>query len=224
MKFRKPQIVPLLFIVAATSLLMSLGTWQLVRLSWKNQLLADVARAQSEETLGTLPQSLDGLEYRNVVLTGVFLHEKTLREVGGKQGLPPGFFILTPFILEDDGRMILVNRGFAPKDTESKPDGLQTVRGVLRPLRGKRLFAPDNHPEQNLWFYEDIAAMSQAAGKELLPMIVEASGERQKDVFPIPSDGKVLLRNDHLGYAITWFSLALVGVIMFGLYHREKDA
>ena len=221
MTFRKPQLIPLLFIVIAFSTLFSLGLWQVQRLQWKQAMIATIEYGQSLPALGTLPQDITGLDYRKVMLTGTFVHDKALHMVGHPKDSAPGFFIVTPFKLDDDGRTILINRGYSPKDHESKPEGVQTVSGIIRPVRIKRPFSPDNFPDKNLWFYEDIGAMSKATGMELTPIVIEAVGEAQKDVYPTPSDGKISLRNDHLNYAITWFLLAAIGLIMFAIYHRE---
>lgn len=220
MRFRKPELIPLLFIIVAVTVLGGLGIWQVERLQWKNAQLAAIEQAQALPALGTLPDDIGGLDYHNVVLTGTFSNDKTLHMVGSVRGEGSGFLIITPFTLEDDGRVILVNRGFSPPGQEAKPKGLQNVKGIIRPLRTKRLFSPDNHPEKNVWFYEDIPAMSHATGLTLTPLMVEAVGTHEKGIYPIPSDGKINIRNDHRNYAITWFALALIGLVMFGFYHR----
>jgi surfeit locus 1 family protein len=222
MQFRKPELIPLVFIIFAVSVLTSLGAWQLKRLEWKNNELTRIEAAKNLPMLGNLPESLDGLEYRHVVLTGSYIHDKTLHMVGRPQGEGQGFYMVTPFKLDDDGRIIIVNRGFSPPNLETKPEGLQTLTGIIRPARLKRMFAPENQPEKNVWFYEDISAMSQATGQTLTPLIVEATGEVDKGVYPKPHNGIISLRNDHFNYAITWFSLALVGIIMFAFYQRKK--
>lgn len=231
MRFRKPELFPLVFMIGAVLLLTSLGVWQVERLQWKKTLIAQVEQVQHAPALGTLPQALDGLDYHNVALTGTFLYDKAMHMIGVPHSqLPqdngPGFLVLTPFRLEDDGRIILVNRGFAPLNKEARPEGVQTVTGILRPTRGKRLFSPSNQPQKNVWFYEDVPAMAQYTGLQLTPLMVEATGKAQKGVWPIPSDGSISLRNDHLGYVITWFSLAIIALVMFGIYYRipESDA
>ena len=220
--FRKPELIPLLFIICAVTLLASLGVWQLQRLNWKNTQIAKIAQSQTMPILGSLPQELDGLEYRRVMLTGTYLNDKSLHMVGRPQGEGQGFYIVTPFQLEDDGRIIIVNRGFSPPGKESKPKGLQTLTGIIRPARLKRTFSPENQPAKNVWFYEDMGAMSEATGVTLTPLIVEAVGEKAKDVYPVPHDGNISLRNDHFNYAITWFSLAIIGLVMFGFYQRKN--
>jgi surfeit locus 1 family protein len=160
---------------------------------------------------------------RKMSLTGTFQYDKVLHLIGRQMGEDVGYFMLTPFTLDDDGRVILVNRGFSPEGKEARPEGLQTVEGIIRPLRQKRMFAPSNHSEKNIWFYEDVPAMSNLTGLALLPLVVEVVGEQKTGVYPIPGDGKIILRNDHLVYAITWFTLALIGLIMFAFYHKEKE-
>ncbi|MEK6746310.1 MAG: SURF1 family protein [Pseudomonadota bacterium] len=220
--FRKPQLIPLLFIITSTITLTSFGVWQVERLQWKNALVKQIEQVQQFPPLQTLPTDLNNLEYRKIILTGVFKYEKVLHLIGRQKGNFPGFFMLTPFELENDGRIILVNRGFSPKDKETKPEGLQTIEGVIRPPREKRYFAPENMPEKNVWFYENIQAISQATGLSISPLIVEQVGKEKKGEFPIVGDGKINLKNDHLGYAITWFATALIGIIMFGFYYRKS--
>lgn len=219
--FRKPQLIPLLFIIISTITLTFLGAWQLERLQWKNGLLKEIGQAQALPPLTKLPHDLSGLDYHRVILRGTFRHEKTLHMIGRQRGNFPGYFIVTPFALENDSRIILVNRGFSPPGKESKPEGIQTIEGVIRPARTKRFFAPENLPEKNVWFYESIPAMSQATDLELSPVIIEQTGKEEHGVFPIVGDGKINLQNDHLGYAITWFSTAIIGIIMFGFYYKK---
>ena len=40
--------------------------------------------------------------------------------------------------------------------------------------------------------------------------------------LPIPSDGVIRLRNDHLSYIITWYGIALGILVIFVTYHRKK--
>ncbi|MEZ5690211.1 MAG: SURF1 family protein [Rickettsiales bacterium] len=226
--FDKPQLIPLLFIVMATIVLTSLGVWQVKRLIWKNGLIAEIKHAESMPSLASLPRLLDdksrkSLEYRKVNIRGEFKYDMTLHMVGRQLGSIPGYFMVTPFEIVEDGRIILVNRGFSPLNKESKPQGIQEVTGIIRPARTKRYFSPENMPEKNIWFYEDIVAMSGKTGLDITPIIVEEVKKKGDKGFPIAGDGKTNLYNAHLGYTITWFSTAIIGIIMFGFYYRKKD-
>jgi surfeit locus 1 family protein len=223
MRFNRPEPFPTLFFVLSFILLTSLGVWQLQRLEWKNNILLATDQAQALPALGSLPAETEGLLYRKAVLTGKFLHEHTIHLIGRQQGMDVGYYMVTPFSLDDDGRILLVNRGFSPIGKESKPDGLVTVEGIIRPLREKRYFAPENVPEKNIWTYENLDMIERMVGIRPLPLVLEVTGAVEKDVFPVPSDGTVIFRNDHLGYAVTWFGLALASVVMFGAYYRKKQ-
>jgi len=221
MRFSKPEPWAVAFIIAATALLLFLGGWQVERLQWKNALLADMAQAQSAPALVVLPKDPQEAFYRNVVLSGHFIHQHSFYGVAAPRGGRPGYFALTPFQLSD-GRVVLVNRGWTPKGEESKPEGRQQVQGVLRPARHRRYFSPENVLEKNIWFFEDLDAMGRELGAALVPVVVEEVRPYKAGEFPIGSDGKISLRNDHLGYAITWFALAFAGLVMFALYYRVK--
>jgi surfeit locus 1 family protein len=219
MQFRKPETIPLLFIICSTLMLSGLGLWQVERLQWKNELIAQIEKAQAEPVLSALTEEL----YRRVELSGTWVLDKTLHVVGKPQLVNGnGYFLLTPLTL-GDGKSVLVNRGWVPSGWKDDSQKHAQVSGVIRPARGKRLFTPENYPEKNIWFYEDIAAMEAATGLALEDAVVEAVGPRNSTTYPYPSDGKISLRNDHLGYAITWFGLAFIGIFMFGAYHRKYD-
>lgn len=222
MTFRKPELIPTLFFIAAFLTFMTLGSWQMERLIWKKSVMAAADAAQHEAILANLPEDISGLTYRKAALTGIFMHDKAIHLIGRQQGMSVGYYIITPFSLEDDGRIILVNRGFSPLGEESKPEGMVTVTGLLRPAREKRFFAPENVPEKNIWSYEDLDKIGEMIGSKPLPLVLEAIGMHSEGEFPIPNEGKVVFRNDHLGYAITWYLMAIVSAVMFGAYYRKK--
>ncbi len=230
-RFRKPHPVPLLFIIAATLVLAGLGLWQLKRLQVKQTLLAEIAAAQDAAPLNRLPSTEEvnaSLHFRRVSLNGVFLPGKTLRRVGAYPGISTGYYLLTPFLAEGARQPILVSRGFAPGNNETAsaaeaktPVGRVNVEGVLRPPHGQRMFAPQSDAAKNLWFYEDIKLAEKILGLSLMPLVLEQRGQDSvKEILPNPQARAI--RNDHLGYALTWFALALVGLAMFACYHLER--
>lgn len=206
MRFRKPELIPLIFMTAAVTTLVTFGMWQVERLQWKEALLAEIKTAQSQPALTDLPPDAAGMAYRNAALSGRYLPDKTLHFIGSKSD---GYVRLAPFEVKGGKQVILVSAGwFSSQAKDVKlPD---PPAGVLRPMRAPRLFSPENQPERNVWFAEDKAAMEAATGLALYPLIL--------DTAPLKA-----LRNDHLGYAVTWFALALAGIIMFALYYRIPE-
>ncbi|MGE3713998.1 MAG: SURF1 family protein [Alphaproteobacteria bacterium] len=238
MKFHKPELIPLLFILCATLVLSGLGLWQLQRLQWKQQMIAQVEKMQATEPLEALPDAqAQSLEFSTVRLRGRFLHDKEIHKTSKYHGNKVGYHILTPLETYDHGTaesqepvVVLVNRGWVPaelKEREKRPDTVAEENviavGLLVNPQRKNIFLPDNDVKNNVWLYDDMAQMSEFSGETLFPMMVVATGNQKIDHYPIPSDGVIKLRNDHLGYAITWFTLAIIGLIMFAFYYRKQD-
>lgn len=207
--FRKPHPVPALFALGAVALCLGLGVWQMERLKEKQTLLSQIETARTLPALSALPdnpEELAAMAYRPVALTGTFAGpDRTLRFLGRSSN---GYLLYTPLHIEDSDQVVLVNRGFVSSQADTAPpSGVQTVTGYLRPLKHARLFSPGNRPDRNIWFVEDHAAMEQALDMQVPPVVVESE--------TLPA-----VRNDHLGYAITWFLLAGVAIVMFAFYHR----
>jgi surfeit locus 1 family protein len=143
---------------------------------------------------------------------------------GGSQG----WIILTPAIT-NDGRAVMVDRGRVPVqmlESFEKPQGPQEITGVVRSYtRGKGYFDPENDPKQNLWYWWDVPAMLAASslpeGAKPLPFVVQVLPGSQAAQFPEPQELKANLSNNHLGYAITWFGLALTLLAVAFAYVRE---
>jgi surfeit locus 1 family protein len=228
------DVLAYLFIGVVVITLVGLGAWQLQRLEEKQEFIDAFEKAKHEPPLALTvinTEDLRPLEFRRVTTHGVFLHQKTLFLGGRSYGRDTGYHLLTPLRM-DDGRTVLVNRGWVPmdqKDPETRPgsdpgDEVE-VYGMLRLPRLGNMFTPGNHPDKNFWFTVDIPAMAKASNLRLEPYYIEVVDEDAtfKDV-PFPGTGELIIRNDHLGYAITWLSLAVAAAVMFGLYRKKQKA
>jgi len=139
--------------------------------------------------------------------------------------------VLTP-LLEPGGRIVLVNRGFIPaelKDPAKRAAGqiLGTVRvqGLLRlPPAGKPTwFLPDNRPDLNYWFWVDLPAMSAADKLDrVASFYIDTDASPNPGGWPKGGVTRLALPNDHLQYAITWFSLAVALMVIYFLFHRRN--
>lgn len=229
---RKPGIGLAISVVAAFILLCGLGTWQVQRLHWKLGLIAARQAAVDAPPL-TLdkPSDAAGLpEYRHVRVRGTFVHKDEI-PVGpvGHDGVA-GWRVVTPLALAGDG-YVLVDRGFVPDDLKSpakRPAGQVAgpvvVDGLLRRPSPKGFFAPDNDPAGHNWFRIDPAAMAKALGlKQVAPFWV-AAGKVPANPGGWPRGGAdvIMPRNEHLQYAITWYSLAVALVVIYVLFLRKQ--
>jgi surfeit locus 1 family protein len=85
------------------------------------------------------------------------------------------------------------------------------VVGVLRWPEQPGLFTPAADPAKNLWFARDPTAIAQAKGLgPVAPFYVEQESPPVPGGLPRAGALQALLPNNHLGYAITWYGLALV--------------
>jgi surfeit locus 1 family protein len=232
--FRRDH-VPALFAAFTVLVCVGLGVWQLDRLAWKRGLIAERQTA-SQSAPAAVPRSLAEarrLEFRPVAIEGVFLHDKEIflgaaAPTGGK----PGFQVLTP-LREPDGRIVFVNRGFVTselKDPAKRAAGqlAGTVRitGLLRVPKGRpNWLVPDNRPDLNYWFWVDLPAMSAAAGlSEVAPFYIDAGTTANPGSWPKGGVTPIDLPNDHLQYALTWFSLAAAAAVIYFVWRRQAAA
>lgn len=231
-RFHKPRPVAWAFFIAGMAVTLGLGTWQVQRLAWKEGLIATIAQANADTPLTTLPNdeaALKPLEFRRVNLKGQWLANVEFTLVPRYFQGTLGYWIITPLKLTD-GRVLLVNRGWVPakqKEANTRPEtavhGSATVNGLLRVGRERSYFTPKNQPEKNLWFGRDIAEMAAEANlPNVIPAMLDVVGTQDVAHLPVPSDGIIRLRNDHLSYILTWYGIALGILVIFVVYHRKK--
>lgn len=236
--FYKPRPLPVIITLIAVGLCVGLGAWQMQRLSWKEGLIAKLESGQEGANLGknSLPEDLDDLrdkEFHFVNLPGEFVHEYEFHLMGQRHHGQLGYDILTPFRIADDGRMILVNRGWVPTDKKEKAaraeedplfGGIIYMRGLVFAPEEGSIFLPEHNPEDNIWLFYDIAEMNEVSGLELPNVVVEMiNPDILEGSLPIPREsGNLTLRNDHLNYAFIWFSLAFSGLAIFFIYHLKS--
>lgn len=235
--FFRPGTLAVLLTVSLVGVCFALGFWQVARLQWKEQLIADLAAANEEQplTVQELPEDVEALKalnFRKVRLSGVYMDDREFHLIGRYHNGKSGYDVLTPFYVTGTDRVLLVNRGWIPlakKDPASRPQDVSTVgevtiNGLLMYPRAGSPFLPDHDVKGNVWFSYDTDRMNAEMQLNLPPVIVEVvDAEHPKDVLPLPREDYVVeLRNDHLYYAITWFSLAFSGIVIFLLAHRIK--
>jgi len=230
---RMSRSLALATVVAAAGVvvLLGLGTWQLERRAWKADLIA-ARQAGFDAPAVPLPAALPdpaALEFHRVWVEGRFDHAHEMHLTSRFYRDKAGYQIVTPLLLAD-GSAVLVNRGFVPlanKDPATRAAGQVAgavrVEGVVRLSAAPGAFTPANEPGPNLWFYPDVAQMAAAAGlTRVRPVFVEAGAEPNPGGLPIGGQTVLDLPNDHLQYAITWYSLALALAVIYGLFCRRQ--
>ncbi len=203
---------PLLMGVIGCAVLISLGVWQVNRMHWKAGVLAEI-EARIHDAPVALPAAPDPVtdKYLPVSVTGRFTGD-FVEVLHGIKGGSPGVKIIEAF-QTTDGRRILVDRGFVEEEARHIPRvrGLPGVIGNLHWPQDATSSTPPPDERTGLWFARDVAAMAAKLNKE--PTFIVAREPTGDGITPVPVDTSTI-PNDHWGYAITWFSLALVWAVM----------
>ncbi len=230
----RPQFWPTVFAVPIVLLCLGLGSWQIQRLFWKEALIAArvAAVAAPPVAASSIAAAAPEMEFHHVSDIGVFLNDKEIFLGATSEAGRNGYQLLTP-LKEPDGRIVFVNRGFIPAELKERakriagePDGPLRIKGLLRLPPGGRpnWFLPDNRPDMNYWFWVDLPAMA-AADKlaDVAPFYIDAGATPNPGGWPKGGVTRLALPNDHLQYAITWFSLAVAMIVIYVVFHR-RDA
>lgn len=207
------RIVFLVFFgLAGCGILVGLGTWQLQRLEWKQGVLAEIDGRISDDPV-PLPVSPDPEtdKYLPVQTSGTFTDGELHVLVSVKQ-IGPGFRIISPFQTQD-GRLIMVDRGFVTIELKDamRARGPMEITGNLHWPEETDGYTPEPDYTTNTWFARDVPRMANALGTE--PVLIVARSPTDPNLPPLPIDAAGI-PNDHLQYAITWFSLALIWAAM----------
>ncbi len=232
----RSRILLLLLSLPLIALLVGLGVWQVERRAWKLDLIAKVEARVHAPASDAPPKAqwaevnASNDEYRHVSLTGTFLNDKetlvqALTDLGG------GFWVLTP-LQAADGSITLVNRGFVPqekRDASARPAGQitgeGTVEGLLRMSEPGGGLLRANDPATDRWYSRDVAAIAARRGlANVAPYFVDADATPNPGGYPVGGLTVVRFNNNHLVYALTWFSLAimLAGATIYALRHDRN--
>ena len=213
--------------IVGLAILLTLGIWQLQRLTWKNALIAKANAAIAAEPIPldqALEQFLAGkdIDFVKVKAKGSFAPKEPLRLLSSANSGPA--WELVQGFEQPQGSPVLVSRGKIAHNQPS-PKSDQTEVEIVGHLvwhdQGRGYFDVDNKPVENLWYWWDVVAMSnEFSGTHANPNyavvhLVPGSPGTEGLFVEQP---KANLRNNHLGYAITWFGLAAALLVMSALF------
>jgi len=222
MGLKASMLGPVVIGLGGLAALLALGFWQLDRLNWKRGIIAEAERRLAHDPV-PLPDTLDAGrdDYRPVSVEGRFDGDE-LYHLTSQKPHGPGFDVIAPFVTAQ-GRRILIERGYVPQDQRdpaprTAPDGLQRIDGFLRWPDDVNRFTPDPDPGKRIWYARNVPSLADAAGTDPV-MIVQAPTGRAD--YPRGRAVAVKIRNHHLQYALTWFSIAVIWLIMTLIWMRR---
>jgi len=245
--FRKePKTIGLagtIFLIAPVTTF-CLGVWQYNRRNWKINIIAELEQKVSKAE----PIDLDldeavGVEYQKVCVTGSFDNTQEILigprsyidasgssggggiiSFGSKVSDRIGYHVITPFVLSESGKRILVNRGWVPHarlQQDQRPQGqvtgVTTITGILRLTEETSSMVPSNKVETSMWHSRDVGALATKLDTESIFIDIDLDSSRSSAQLggPVGGQTRISLRNDHVQYMLTWFGVSAITSILW---------
>jgi surfeit locus 1 family protein len=202
-------------------LFLSLGTWQLYRLQWKQDLISQIDKGLKSTPIKYSNKIKN--DYQRVVLNGKYNYKNQIYLYSLNAKGQPGFDVITPFkTIEGDN--VLINRGWIDKEMKNKTEinlsNKSEISGLLRKIIKKNIFKPENDTEKNIWFSININQIKKITGKNFSNHVVFL--EDNVINLPVPKKITIDVPNNHLKYAITWYSIS-ISILFYFLYFRKQQ-
>ncbi|MDC0632640.1 SURF1 family protein [Candidatus Pelagibacter ubique] len=208
-----------IFVFFFISVFLALGSWQIIRLNWKLELINQI-----ESSLKDIPVNLSNSKHKNylrIKTRGSIDFEKQIYLYSLNEKGKPGFEVINP--LKVGNNNYLLNRGWIPfnkkEDETINVIDENYINGVLRKQIKPNMFKPENDLSENYWFTLDRDDIFKFTGKNFSPYVIYLSGNNE---FPNPKSITANISNNHKKYALTWFSLA-ISILLIYLYLRKKN-
>lgn len=219
-------------------ILISLGTWQYQRLQWKTDLLTQIDAAAAAEPITDLAQADalyekgEPLDFRRISLSGDFVELNVNEGAGFQLNRSTGKSMMwrhyQPYLVGD--RVVYVATAeFSDAEKDTPPDEMkaeQNVYGYVRLVRPMSKFMPASSPTTNDWYVFNGAPEQLDWAKAVDGRTVQTGyyidwilGSVSADQLPLK---KPDIRNNHLDYMLTWYSFALILLVIYFLLHKKQ--
>jgi cytochrome oxidase assembly protein ShyY1 len=214
--------------------LLGLGTWQIERRAWKEALIATLDKRLNDAPVAMPPpEEWAGMTAENSEFTRVRLHVEfanasdALVYTSGSSIRDDvkgtGYFVFSLARLAT-GQQIVVNRGYTPGRTYPVASGPTDIVGYLRWPETLSWFVAAHDAKGEVWTVRDPQMMAAIKGwGPVAPIYIEQEAPVPPSGLPHPAALTVRLRNEHLQYAITWYGLAGVLVVMFAIWAVRRN-
>ena len=234
MKFEK---APTLVYLCLLPLLITLGIWQLGRSEEKRLFLEKQEQGMASSEILLLSTAIqddaDALRYKKVQVTGHYdLAHQFLLDNQISAG-KPGYFVLTPFILQGEAKAVLVNRGWVPlnQDRSVLPDiqlknQQTTVSGRINrfPSVGIKLAGAEipSAGWPSVLQVIDTQVLEKKLTYPLFPFQIELDQDLPEGFKREWKTTTIMLPEQHTAYALQWFALAFTLTLLFIWYSFKR--
>ena len=208
-----------IFVFFFISIFLVLGSWQLVRLNWKLDLIEQIQSSLKDEPININNTALKN--YLRIKAVGTIDFENQIYLYNLNEKGAPGFEVINPIKINKEN--YLLNRGWIPFNKKNEKEiniiDENNIVGILRKQIKANMFKPKNDISNNYWFTLNREDLYNFTGEKFSPYIIYLSS---KNELPKPKTITANISNNHKKYAITWFSLA-ISILLIYLYFRKKN-
>ena len=215
----KNKLLFSVFVYFIILVLLSLGFWQLYRLSWKLDIINQIENSLKVEPIEL--QNVEKKNYLRIKTSGQIDFEKQIYLYNLNESGKPGFEVINPIKIGKED--YLINRGWISFDKKNKPEiniiDQKNIIGTLMLQSKSSSFKPKNEIDKNYWFTLDREDILKFTGRNFSKYIIYLNGNYEN---PRPKVITAKISNNHKKYAITWFSMA-ISILLIYLYFRKKN-
>ena len=215
----KNKLLFSVFVYFIILVLLSLGFWQLYRLSWKLDLINQIENSLKVEPIEL--QNVEKKNYLRIKTSGQIDFEKQIYLYNLNESGKPGFEVINPIKIGKED--YLINRGWISFDKKNDPEiniiDQKNITGTLMLQSKSSSFKPKNEIDKNYWFTLDREDILKFTGRNFSKYIIYLNGSYEN---PRPKVITAKISNNHKKYAITWFSMA-ISILLIYLYFRKKN-
>ena len=207
------------FVFFFISVFLVLGSWQIIRLNWKLELISQIETSLKDEPVNLSSDTIKN--YLRIKSTGTINFDKQIYLYNLNEKGKPGFEVINPLKIGDSN--YLLNSGWIPFDMKNNKSinitDEDSIIGILKKQTKANRFKPENDLLNNYWFTLDREDIFKFTGERFSPYVIYLSGNNE---LPKPKLITANISNNHKKYAMTWFSLAISIFILY-LYFRKKN-
>ena len=207
------------FVIFFILVFIVLGSWQIIRLNWKNNLILEIENSLKNSPVELTQSNKEN--YLKIKTSGSIDLDKQIYLYNLNDSGTPGFEVINPILIDNEN--YLINRGWIPFEKKDSQEinffDEKNIVGTLKLQGRKNIFKPENDIEENYWFSLNREDILKFTGKEFSKYIIYLNGNYQ---LPKPKKITANISNNHKKYAITWFSLA-ISILLLYLYFRKKN-
>lgn len=198
--------------------LVGMGAWQVKRFFYKQDLIASLNQSSKHMSVLSNTSELDKKVNYQIKVEGNFIPDKTLFWYSLQKN-KMGYYLLVPFKMRDG--TILVDLGWSKTKREIDiKRGVHILKGYLLGFSGPSKLVIDNDIKGRTWFRLDKEEIDKYLGYSIMPFVLKISDKKylEGEDFFVPKK----ITNNHIYYAVMWFSLGIIWIVFMFIYNRAN--